>query len=147
MYYVWTTRYTRLTPSIYIICNKSVYLNIVHYIGAVLCGRPVWLTDGDTLYLRWQSGLGLLNRCSVVLPNGTETTLSDTATAVTTANLTYVGDGYQSGQCGLRAVSVMPGVGNWTLTASSVDGRYSRDTSRVTCIGKRAQYLFILPNS
>ncbi|XP_027842158.2 uncharacterized protein LOC114123400 isoform X1 [Aphis gossypii] len=104
----------------------------------VLCGRPVWLTDGDTLYLRWQSGLGLLNRCSVVLPNGTETTLPDaTASAVTAANLTYVGDGYQSGQCGLRAASVTPGVGNWTLTASSVDGRYDRDTSHVTCIAKQ----------
>ncbi|XP_025200388.1 uncharacterized protein LOC112598207 isoform X2 [Melanaphis sacchari] len=104
----------------------------------VLCGRPVWLTDGDTLYLRWQSGLGLLNRCSVVLPNGTETTLSDVAATVNTpANLTYLGDGYQSGQCGLRAVSVTPGVGNWTLTASSVDGRYGRDTSRVTCVAKQ----------
>ncbi|XP_008186993.1 uncharacterized protein LOC100574655 isoform X1 [Acyrthosiphon pisum] len=103
----------------------------------VLCGRPVWLTDGDTLYLRWQSGLGLLDHCSVVLPNGTETTLPDATTTVSPANITYVGDGYQSGQCGLRAVSVTPGVGNWTLTASSADGRHGRDTSHVTCIAKQ----------
>jgi len=133
-----------VTLAIYIIicilCIIYIFKYCSYYIDAVLCGRPVWLTDGDTLYLRWQSGLGLLNRCSVVLPNGTETTLPDAAaSSVTTANLTYVGDGYQSGQCGLRAASVTPGVGNWTLTASSADGRYDRDTSRVTCIGKSGQ--------
>jgi len=127
------------------VCINIIYYNVtVHCFGAVLCGRPVWLTDGDTLYLRWQSGLGLLDHCSVVLPNGTETTLPDAAGTVTPANITYVGDGYQSGQCGLRAVSVTPGVGNWTLTASSADGRHGRDTSQVTCIGKRGQYIILL---
>lgn len=104
---------------------------------AVLCGRPVWLTEGDTLYLRWQSSLGPLDHCAAVLPNGTETTLSDVLPNGNAADRpTYAGDGYQSGQCGLKANNVTPGVGDWTLKASATDGRRDRYTSRVTCIGK-----------
>lgn len=116
--------------------------------AAVSCGRPVWLTEGDTLYLRWQSDLGPLNRCAAVLPGGTEVVLPDGGAAVAAAAAAdgdgagaayaYVGDGYRSGQCGLRTDNVTAGVGDWTLVAAAAaDGRRDRYTSRVTCIGKR----------
>lgn len=110
---------------------------------SVSCGRPVWLTEGDTLYLRWQTRLGPLGHCAVVWPNGTETNLADvphpsTGNAAAAVHPAYVGDGYGTGQCGLRAYNVTPGVGDWTLTASAADGqRHDRYTSRVTCIGNR----------
>lgn len=107
---------------------------------AVLCGRPVWLTEGDTLYLRWQTELGPLDRCAVMLPNGTETTLSDSAPSPSD-HAYYAGEGYPSGQCGLRADNVKPGTGDWTLEAYAADGRRDRYTSRVTCIGKRDRYI------
>ncbi|XP_050433825.1 uncharacterized protein LOC126841405 [Adelges cooleyi] len=102
----------------------------------VLCGRSVLLTDGDTLYLKWQTRLGPLARCSAVLPDGTEATL--TASAGARTGLVYVGDGYASGQCGLRADNlVKPGTGNWTLKAIAVDGRREQSTNEVTCIAKK----------
>ncbi|XP_025405352.1 uncharacterized protein LOC112679677 [Sipha flava] len=103
----------------------------------VLCGRPVWLTEGDTLYLRWQTNLGPLDRCAVVLPNGTETTLSDFAPPPSDGRACYAGEGYPSGQCGLRADNVTPGTADWTLAAYAADGRRDRYTSRVTCIARQ----------
>lgn len=107
---------------------------------AALCGRPVRLTEGDTLYLRWQTGLGPLDGCAAVLPDGTETSLPDRATPAADRPR-YAGDGYPSGQCGLRADNVTAGVGDWTLKATAADGRLDRHTSRVTCVGK--SYLFM----
>lgn len=111
------------------------------------------LTEGDTLYLRWQSGLGPLHRCTVVRPDGTETVLSDNppppkqepdskgAAAVDPA---YVGDGYRSGQCGLKTDNVTPGVGDWTLRAWTAAGRQAAYTSRVACNGKKNKLYPIL---
>lgn len=113
--------------------------------AAASYGRPVWLTEGDTLYLRWQSDLGPLDRCSAMLPDGTEVALpddgraaaDDDAAAAAGSTYAYVGDGYRSGQCGLRTDNVTAGVGDWTLmAAAAADGRSDRYTSRVTCIGK-----------
>lgn len=116
---------------------------------AASCGRPVWLTEGDTLYLRWQSNVAPLDRCSAMLPDGTEVALPDGGGATADGDVAaagsayaYVGDGYRSGQCGLRTDNVTAGVGDWTLVAAA-DGRSDRYTSRVTCIGKHDD-LFIL---
>ncbi|VVC39788.1 Immunoglobulin subtype,Immunoglobulin-like domain,Immunoglobulin-like fold [Cinara cedri] len=114
----------------------------------VSCGRPVRLTEGDTLYLRWQSGLGPLYRCSAIRPDGNETILADgppppppqetdgKGDAGVAVDPAYVGDGYRSGQCGLRTEKVTPGVGDWTLRARTADGRQAAYTSRVTCNAK-----------
>lgn len=115
---------------------------------SVSCGRSVWLTEGYTLYLRWQTGLGPLGRCAVVGPDGTETDLADGPVSpdgdAAAVRPVYAGDGYRTGQCGLRTRNVTPGVGDWTLRAEAADGRrHDRDTSRVTCNGKRDQYYVI----
>lgn len=120
----------------------------------VSCGRHVRLTEGDTLYLRWQTGLGPLAQCAVAWPNGTETVLPEPssppqlpllendATAQYSSSPAYAGDGYLSGQCGLRADNATAGVRDWTLKATSaVDGRrHAQYTSRVTCVGKLDRY-------
>ncbi|XP_050546788.1 uncharacterized protein LOC126908602 isoform X2 [Daktulosphaira vitifoliae] len=103
-----------------------------YIVQVVQCGRSVLLTDGDTLYLKWQTRLGPLAQCSVLMPDGVEVPLS-----VGTNELRYLGDGYSSGQCGLRADNlVKPGTGNWTLKATALNGRQDQTTTQVTCIVK-----------
>lgn len=120
--------------------KKTRRFRFEHYllcrVPAALCDRPVLLTEGDTLHLRWQTGLGPLNGCAAILPDGTETNLPERDAAPDQDRPRYAGDGYPSGQCGLRADNVTAGVGDWTLKASAVDGRRDRRTNRVTCVGK-----------